>query len=153
LNEYKNAFTQDLKEKLSSEARRLMDDIDAIGTELSAGRIGPEEAEHLEDELAERIQHLSEREAWAIERIYDLEANAAEIKAEEARRSIELFRKGEVTLRLAKDALDARGVDPPPDMNVSEALRTLEDMGLEAPYLSPEEVNRLVEIQRAHQEY
>ena len=153
MNEYKNDLTRALKEKLSSEARRLMDDMDAIGTELSAGRITPEEAEHLEDELAERIQRLPEREAWAIERIYDLEASAAEIKAEEARRSIELFRKGEVTLQLAKDALVARGVESPPDMNVSEALRALEDMGLEAPYLSPEEVNRLVEIQRAHQEY
>jgi hypothetical protein len=106
---HENDLPRDLKEKLSPEARRLLDDIDAIGTELSAGRISLKEAEGKEDELAERIRRLPERETQTIERIYDLEANSAKIKAEEARRSIELFRKGEVTFRLAKEALGARG--------------------------------------------
>jgi hypothetical protein len=153
LNEHENDLTRGLKEKLSPEARRLMNDIDAIGAELFAGRITPKEAEQKEDALAQRIQGLPEREARAIERIYDLEANAAEITAEEAHRSIELFRRGEAALRLAKEALQARRVEPSPDMTVSEALRVLEDLGLDAPYISPEELNRLAEVQRVHQDY
>jgi hypothetical protein len=153
LNEHENDLTRGLKEKLSPEARRLMNDIDAIGIELSAGRITPKEAEQKEDALAQRIQELPEREARAIERIYDLEANVAEIKAEEAHRSIELFRRGEAALRLAKEALRARRVEPSPDMTVSEALRVLEGLGLDAPYISPEELNRLAEVQRVHQDY
>lgn len=130
-----------------------MDDIDAIGTALSAGQISLEEAEDKEDALAERIRRLPEHETQTIERIYDLEANTAKIKAEEARQSIELFRKGEVTLGLAKEALRAKGVEPSPDMSVSEALRVLEDLRLEAPYISPKELNRLSKVQRAHQDY
>ena len=145
MNEHENDLTRGLKEKLSTEARRVMNDIDAIGT--------PKEAEQKEDALAQRIQGLPEREARAIERIYDLEANAAEIKAEEAHRSIELFRRGEAALRLSKEALRARSVKPSPDMTVSEALRVLEGLGLDAPYISPEELNRLAEVQRVHQAY
>jgi hypothetical protein len=102
--------------------------------------------------LAERIRRLPEREARTIERIFDSEANAAKIKAEEARRSIELFRKGEVTLGLAKGALRAKGVEPSPDMTVGEALRVLEDLRLEAPYISLKELERLTEVQRAHRD-
>ena len=148
-----NDLTRPLTEKLSPEARRLMDDIDAIGTALSAGRISHKEAEDKEDALVERIRRLPEREMQAIERIYDLEADTARIKAEEARQSIELFRKGEVALGLAKEALRAKkGVEPSPDMTVGEALRVLEDLRLEAPYISPKELNRLSEVQRAHQD-
>ena len=43
-----------------------MNDIDAIGTDLSAGRIILKEAEHKEDVLAERIRRLSEDEARTI---------------------------------------------------------------------------------------
>jgi hypothetical protein len=152
LEERENDPTRDLKEELSPEARGLMDDIGAIGAALSAGRIGPEEARGKEDALAERIRRLPEREARTIERIFDSEANAAKIKAEEARRSIELFRKGEVTLGLAKGALRAKGVEPSPDMTVGEALRVLEDLRLEAPYISPKELERLTEVQRAHRD-
>jgi hypothetical protein len=153
LDEHENDLTRDLKEKLSPEARGLMDDIDAIGTALSAGRISLKEAQDKEGALAERIRGLPERETQTIERIFDLEANTAKIKAEEARRSIELFRKGEVTLGLAKRALRAKGVEPYPDMTVGEALRVLEDLRLEAPYISPEELNRLTEVQRAHHDH
>lgn len=153
LNEHENDLTRNLKEKLSPEARRLMDDIDVIGTELSAGRISVKEAEDKEDALAERIRQLPERETQTIERIYDLEANTAKIKAEEARQSIELFRKGEAALRLARDALRTRGVEPSLDMSVREALRVLEDLGLDAPYINPKELDRLAEVQRAHQDY
>lgn len=121
MNEHENDLTRELQEKLSPEARRLMDRIDAIGTALSAGRISLKEAEDREDALAECIRRLPERETQTIERIYDLEANTAKIKAEEARQSIELFRKGEVTLRLAKEALRAKGVEPTPDMTVSRS--------------------------------
>ena len=97
---------------------------------------------------------MPERETQTIERIYDLEANTAKIRAEEARQSIELFRKGEVTLELAKEALRAeKGVEPSPDMTLSEALRILEDLRLEAPYISPKELNRLTEVHRAHQDH
>lgn len=154
MNEDRNDLTRQLKEKLSPEARRLMDDIGAIGAALSAGRISLEEAEDEEDALAERIRRLPERETQTIERIYDLEANTAKIRAEEVRQSIELFRKGEVTLGLAKEALRAeKGVEPSPDMTVSEALRILEDLRLEAPYISPKELNRLTEVQRAHRDH
>jgi seryl-tRNA synthetase len=154
LNEDQNDLTQQLKEKLSPEARRLMDDIDAIGTALSAGQISRKEAEDEEDALAVRIRRLPERETRTIERIYDLEVNTAKTKAEEVRQSIELFRKGEVTLGLAKEALRAKkGVEPSPDMTVSEALRILEDLRLEAPYISPKELNRLTEVQRAHRDH
>lgn len=152
MNEHENYLTRELNEKLSPEARKLMNDIDAIGAALSAGRISLKEAKDKEDALAERIRRLPERETQTIEWIYDLEVNTAKITAEEARQTIELFRKGELTLRLAKDAIVARGLEPSPDIDVSEALQALEEMGLEAPYLSPEEVNRLVELQRAHQE-
>jgi hypothetical protein len=54
LNEDRNDLTRQLKEKLSPEARRLLDDIGAIGAALSAGRISLEEAEDKEDALAER---------------------------------------------------------------------------------------------------
>ena len=131
-----------------------MDDIDAIGTALSAGQISRKEAEDEEDALAVRIRRLPERETRTIERIYDLEVNTAKTKAEEVRQSIELFRKGEVTLGLAKEALRAKkGVEPSPDMTVSEALRILEDLRLEAPYISPKELNRLTEVQRAHRDH
>lgn len=153
MNEHENYLTRQLKEKLSPEARRLMDDIDAIGTALSAGWISLEEAEDKEDALAERIRSLPERETQTIELIYDLEANTAKIKAEEARQSIELFRKGEVTLGLAKEALRAKGAEPSPDMSVSEALRVLEELHLEAPYITPKELNRLSKVQRAYQDY
>lgn len=154
MNEDQNDLTRQLKEKLSPEARRLMYDIDAIGTALSAGQISRKEAEDEEDALAVRIRRLPERETRTIERIYDLEVNTAKTKAEEVRQSIELFRKGEVTLGLAKEALRAKkGVEPSPDMTVSEALRILEDLRLEAPYISPKELNRLTEVQRAHRDH
>ena len=99
--------------------------IHAIGTQLSAARITLKEVEERRDALAERVRRLPEHEARTIECIHDSKANVEKIKAEEACRNIELSPKGEATLGLAKEGLQAGEVETSPGMTLIESCGCL----------------------------